>query len=111
MNFKLTPFKPCDFNIYGNLSQEGEFSILTYNLKGDLSKIKIPSFQNKSEFKDKLLEHTCFELFIKDPNSERYSEYNFSPSGDYASYSFKRYREGDITIPLLPAPLLTSGLS
>lgn len=43
---------------------------------------------------DRLWQTTCFELFIRRPDSERYFEYNFSPSTEWALYRFSDYRKG-----------------
>ncbi len=43
---------------------------------------------------DRLWQTTCFELFIKCAGSERYFEYNFSPSSEWALYRFSDYRKG-----------------
>lgn len=40
---------------------------------------------------DDLWRHTCFELFLYDGGG-RYREFNFSPSGQWAAYSFTAYR-------------------
>jgi hypothetical protein len=41
-----------------------------------------------------LWQTTCFELFVKRPDGERYLEYNFSPSSEWALYRFSDYRKG-----------------
>jgi hypothetical protein len=43
---------------------------------------------------DRLWRTTCFELFIKQADGDRYYEYNFSPSTEWALYRFSDYREG-----------------
>jgi hypothetical protein len=43
---------------------------------------------------DRLWETTCFELFIRRADSDRYFEYNFSPSTEWALYRFSGYRTG-----------------
>lgn len=44
---------------------------------------------------DGLWQTTCFELFFFHPDKSggSYVEHNFSPSGEWAAYSFERYRE------------------
>jgi len=42
---------------------------------------------------DGLWRHTCFELFIAPRETPDYLELNFSPSGEWATYAFARYRE------------------
>lgn len=43
---------------------------------------------------DGLWNTTCFELFLRDPDSSRYFEFNFSSSSEWAAYRFDDYREG-----------------
>ena len=63
--------------------------MLRYRIDGCES-ITLPDFQGKGRG-DRLWERTCFELFLHDGNGE-YREYNFSPSQQWAAYSFKGYR-------------------
>jgi hypothetical protein len=49
-----------------------------------------------------LYEHTCFEAFIAS-RGEEYRELNFSPSTEWATYSFKGYR-ADMKSLELPSP-------
>ncbi|MDF7777123.1 DOMON-like domain-containing protein [Sphingomonas sp. AOB5] len=43
---------------------------------------------------DGLWQRTCFEIFLRDPGTGAYLEFNFSPSGEWAAYRFTGYREG-----------------
>ncbi|HEX9963934.1 MAG TPA: DOMON-like domain-containing protein [Allosphingosinicella sp.] len=43
---------------------------------------------------EELWRHTCFEAFVRVGGDEDYLEFNLAPSGDWAAYSFQRYREG-----------------
>ncbi len=52
------------------------------------------SERQSSERADDLWKSTCFELFLRDPRSELYFEYNFSPSSRWAAYAFDGYRQG-----------------
>ena len=69
---------------------QGDLS-LSYKLTGDLAQIRIPAPQ-PSIAKDGLWEHTCFEAFIAVEGESGYHEFNFSPSGQWAAYSFSDYR-------------------
>jgi hypothetical protein len=64
-----------------------------YVLTGDLASITIPSpvFSRQA---DRLWEHTCFEAFVKANGQAGYYEFNFSPSGEWAAYAFREYRDG-----------------
>ena len=69
---------------------QGDLSLI-YKLTGDLAQIRIPAPQ-PSIAKDGLWEHTCFEAFIAVEGESGYHEFNFSPSGQWAAYSFSDYR-------------------
>lgn len=43
---------------------------------------------------DGLWRATCFELFLRLDDDERYVEFNFAPSGAWAAYAFDGYRDG-----------------
>lgn len=49
--------------------------------------------EQKAERKDGLWRSTCLELFIGG-SLTNYSEWNFSPNGNWAAYSFSDYRVG-----------------
>ena len=64
---------------------------LHYCLHGDISRLRIPA-QQAGRASSNLWEHTCFEAFLALPESAAYREFNFSPSGQWASYAFSGYR-------------------
>lgn len=64
---------------------------ISYQLNADLSQLIIPEIQ-VSVACDNLWQHSCFELFIAQANSENYYEFNFSPSTLWAAYAFDSYR-------------------
>lgn len=53
----------------------------------------LPPFAGKGRA-DGLWQATCFELFVMPAVSAGYSEFNFSPSQQWAAYDFSGYREG-----------------
>ena len=53
----------------------------------------VPPFAGKGRA-DELWQTTCFEAFLRPLGGEPYSEWNFAPSGRWASYDFSGYREG-----------------
>ena len=67
---------------------------LTYVLSGDLEGLRIPA-EGPVSPGDRLWEHTCFEAFLRADDAPEYLEFNFSPARQWASYSFKGYREAD----------------
>jgi hypothetical protein len=66
---------------------------LTYVIRGKWASLKVPPVSNPPQRKDFLWEHTCFECFLAAPATPSYSEWNFSPSGDWAHYEFLDYRK------------------
>ena len=71
----------------------GETLALTFSLQGDLARLRLPAPQ-PSRRTDGLWQHTCFEAFIRPQGDPGYCEFNFSPSGEWAAYTFRRYRDG-----------------
>lgn len=66
---------------------------LTYTLEGDIKRISIPPSRPPRRADD-LWQHTCFEAFVSVKGKPEYCEFNFSPSGEWAAYRFRRYRDG-----------------
>ncbi|MFL6650975.1 MAG: DOMON-like domain-containing protein [Sulfurifustaceae bacterium] len=65
---------------------------LTYFLEGTLDRIRLPA-RRAARFADELWRHTCCEIFIRRKDNPAYHEVNLSPSGEWALYAFRRYRE------------------
>ena len=76
-------------------------------LEADLTQVRVPAAMAGPGRADKLWAHTCFEAFVGLPESMRYLELNFSPSGEWAAYRFESYREGMVPASLAAAPRLT----
>jgi hypothetical protein len=66
---------------------------LAFALAGDLSAVRIPETR-PSRRVDGLWRHTCFEAFVMAGEGPGYREFNFSPSGEWAVYAFRGYRDG-----------------
>ncbi len=81
-----------------------------YRLRGDMARLLIPAAGTAGRG-EALWEHTCFEAFIAAAESRAYCEYNFSPSGQWASYAFADYRQADAARKPLPAAQITAQLS
>src|SRR5262245_9056285 len=67
--------------------------IFTYALKADLTRLRIPPPRPPRKA-DRLWQHTCLEAFVSVKGKPEYYEFNFAPSGEWAAYSFQRYRDG-----------------
>jgi hypothetical protein len=74
---------------------------LTYTLHGDRERIRIPRAERR-ERADELWRHTCFEAFVGRADGGYY-EFNFSPSGRWAAYRFRSYRDRTV-LEEFPAP-------
>jgi len=66
---------------------------LGFTLEGSVAQLALPE-PEAPQRKDELWKTTCFELFVRDPATEAYLEFNLSPSGNWAAYAFDGYREG-----------------
>ncbi|MEA3192528.1 MAG: hypothetical protein QOD26_861 [Betaproteobacteria bacterium] len=64
---------------------------VSFILDADLERLRIPA-RRPARFADGLWRHTCFEVFLARKGSRAYREYNLSPSGEWASYAFRKYR-------------------
>jgi hypothetical protein len=67
--------------------------LLSYFLSADTSRLVIPPYIADAPRTDGLWRSTCFEAFVRG-GGKSYCEFNFSPSGEWASYAFDGYREG-----------------
>ena len=69
--------------------------LLTFCLVGDISALTIPESRSPRRV-DNLWRHTCFEAFVMEGEGPEYREFNFSPSGEWAVYAFRGYRNGGV---------------
>ncbi len=65
---------------------------LRWRIEGS-GRLVLPTITGK-ERADGLWQTTCFELFVKPKGGEAYSEWNLSPSRQWAAYDFDSRREG-----------------
>jgi hypothetical protein len=84
--------------------------VFSYHLRGDMVRLLIPAPQTKNH-SDALWEHTCFEAFVAVAGSTAYEEFNFSPSGQWAAYTFSDYRQANKNRVLSKAPQISTHLS
>jgi len=64
-----------------------------YRAKGAVDRVRWPDWK-AVEPADRLWEHSCFELFVREPGAPGYAELNFTTSGQWAAYRFDQYRGG-----------------
>src|SRR5689334_19764766 len=78
---------------------------LRYVFTGSTGDLRFPPPKTPSR-SDDLWRTTCFETFVRPPTGQVYYEFNFSPSGDWATYRFDGYRSGMSAPPRAAAPLI-----
>jgi hypothetical protein len=66
---------------------------ITFCLDGDIRRICVPP-PCVPRIASQLWRHTCFEAFIAVEGQSAYHEFNFAPSGEWAVYAFRAYRNG-----------------
>lgn len=71
---------------------EGKLA-LRYVLRGDIRALHIAP-PGPARIGWKLWRHTCCEVFLRQKGADAYQEFNFSPSAEWAAYSFVKYRDG-----------------
>jgi hypothetical protein len=64
-----------------------------YSIEADLTRLRVPA-PTAPRIVYGLWEHTCAEAFVAVEGQSSYHEFNLSPSGEWAAFSFARYREG-----------------
>jgi hypothetical protein len=91
---------PADpaFRLWVNVDRSGAFGDsatvnLFYCIAAPVGRFAIPE-PGAGERRDGLWKTNCFEVFLKEEGATAYSEWNFSPSGDWAAYRFSDRREG-----------------
>jgi hypothetical protein len=81
-------------------ARDGPGLSLRYVLTGDLGRLRIPP-RALAERADELWRRTCFEAFAAGEGGG-YSEFNFSPSTQWAAYRFEGYRRGMTPLEMAP---------
>jgi hypothetical protein len=69
--------------------RDGGMLALRYRIEGNLEGVRLPARGLRP-----LWRHTCCEAFLGSAASPAYREVNLSPAGEWAAYSFVRYRDG-----------------
>jgi hypothetical protein len=79
--------------IEAEVGRSGDRLSLAYRLTGAVAAVRWPPPAPAGRA-DELWRHTCFEAFVASAEGEAYCEVNLSPSGQWATYQFTRYRTG-----------------
>lgn len=93
-----TPPSEPGFKLWANVDHAGALGVVAttniwFGIGAPASRFVIPD-ATEAERADDLWQTTCFEAFLKDPESDAYREWNFAPSGQWAAYDFTSEREG-----------------
>jgi hypothetical protein len=77
-------------------TRQGQLA-LRYRIEGELGRLRIPPPRAPAPG-ERLWQHFCCEAFVATAaagaGAGRYREFNFSPSGEWGAFEFRRYREG-----------------
>ena len=92
--FKLQPFSiyPNSPTLSGSIHWVANQLQVSWQLTGQLEQFDWPVRNEPAGRETGLWKSTCFEFFVSDPKSTPYYEFNFSPSGNWQSFSFSDYR-------------------
>jgi hypothetical protein len=83
------------FRITAEAARESEgFLAFRFGVEGPVTGLEVPAPVDGPQQRHLLWKHTCFEAFVAATPGGPYHELNFSPSGDWAHYAFRAYREG-----------------
>ncbi len=98
LSFSLEPFPSADIlprlKITGNIIRRSGTLAISFELSGPLAELVIPAPEDIPSRKSALWEETCFEFFLSVKNSDKYREFNLSPSGHWNVFRFESYRKG-----------------
>jgi hypothetical protein len=87
---EASAIRALDVHVHGPTAGQLGFR---YVLEADMDRLRIPPSRS-ARWADELWKHTCFEAFLAPSDGAGYYELNFSPSTEWAVYSFGAYRQG-----------------
>jgi hypothetical protein len=73
--------------------------VVRFTAYGKTNELVLPPLRS-SKRTDELWKSTCFEVFLRIIPEKGCREFNFSPSTEWAAYSFSNYREGAHDLPI-----------
>lgn len=90
--------KFSDFEVQATMTTSGEELHCRFQLSGDRTRLVLPQ-PAPAKFQDGLWRSTCCEAFFSEASlaaphepDGHYREFNFSPNGEWACYTFEQYR-------------------
>lgn len=81
------------------LLPEGDLAV-SFCLNGKLDDLRIPPARPRHPTPE-LWRHSCFEVFVMGDQGPAYREFNLSPSGAWAAYTFEDYRQSGGLLEML----------
>lgn len=115
MRFELAPHPTTlpepPFTLWASAERSAAFGEtatlnLWFGVSAPMSRFLVPAPSETPIRRDKLWQSTCFECFLKEEGQEAYTEWNFSPSADWAAYEFQSEREGMSRAEVAGAPYI-----
>ena len=93
-----TPPSEPGFKVWANVDHAGAFGVIAttniwFGVSAPSTRFVIPQ-PAEPDRADDLWQATCFEAFLKNPETAGYREWNFAPSGQWAAYDFTSQRDG-----------------
>ena len=90
------PATPCPLALQVSVTLHGQAGGLQlhYQVAGQVEGIQLPP-EAPPGAADGLWQHTCMEAFVSPVLAAHYREFNFSPSGQWATYCFSAERQRD----------------
>jgi hypothetical protein len=94
-----TPPAHPGLKIWANVDHAGALGVVAstniwFGIGAPATGFVIPAAAEEPHRAENLWQTTCFEAFLRVPGEEAYREWNFAPSGNWASYDFTAHREG-----------------
>jgi hypothetical protein len=104
------PLTDPRFKLWANVEHAASLgSVATTNIwfgvGAPASRFVIPEASEPARV-DELWKTTCFEAFLRPAGKQGYREWNFAPSGQWASYDFSNYREGMVEAEVASPPYI-----
>ena len=77
---------------------------ISFRIAGEIGRLRLPAAVPPLRA-DGLWQHSCLEAFLRADDADSYHEFNFSPSGAWATWRFTGRRAGR-TSPVMTAPAM-----
>jgi len=84
----------ASLSIFAQAMRRRDTMSIRYSVGDPTLSVLLPPPSASGERRDGLWQTTCFEAFVRGHGAIGYHEFNFAPSGDWASYSFDAHRAG-----------------